>query len=179
MALRSILLVDDEPVLLRSNERTLVRNGRVVHTATNRQAALELACHATFDLAIVDWLLGADDGIALIRELKIMQPGVLTVLVSALASIDVAVDAAHAGATRVASKPFSVWALVQMLEAPAPALVPKWIPSLDQVQREHILRAVRECDGNVARAAELLGISRTTVYGAFGPSASRLKRRTE
>lgn len=178
MALRTILLVDDDPVLLRSNERTLLRNRRVVHTATNQHAALELARHETIDLAIIDWRLGADDGIALIRELKIMQPGVVLVLVSALASIDVAVEAAHAGATRVAAKPFCARTLVQMVEAPAPRPIPTWIPSLDQVQREHILRAVRECDGNVARAAELLGISRTTVYGSLGPSSPRPKRRT-
>lgn len=183
MALRTILLVDDDPVLLRSSARILELNRRVVRTATNRDDALKLARHEAIDLAIVDWVLGNggnDDGIELIRELRIIQPGVTAVLVSALASIDVAVDAAHAGATRVAAKPYCPRALVQMLEAPAlaPGLVPKWIPSLDQVQREHILRAVRECDGNVARAAELLGISRTTVYAAFGPSVSRRKRRT-
>ena len=35
---------------------------------------------------------------------------------------------------------------------------------LDQVEQEHVQRAVEQCHGNVSRAAEMLGITRQTLY---------------
>lgn len=37
-------------------------------------------------------------------------------------------------------------------------------PSLDEVEREHILRAVQVCKGNIPAAADLLHIGRSTLY---------------
>ena len=37
-------------------------------------------------------------------------------------------------------------------------------PTLAQVERDHILRALRQCGGQPSRAAKLLGIGRTTLY---------------
>lgn len=36
--------------------------------------------------------------------------------------------------------------------------------SLEEVERDHILRLLQECDGNQSRVARILGISRRTVY---------------
>jgi two-component system nitrogen regulation response regulator GlnG len=34
---------------------------------------------------------------------------------------------------------------------------------LDAVEREHVLRVLRHCDGNQVKAAEILGIHRNTL----------------
>lgn len=174
-ALGRILVVEDDPLLLRALARSLASN-RVVLTAENREQALEHARREPIDLAIVDWLLGPDDGMTLIGELKTLQPSLIAVLVSALASIDVAVAAVHAGAAHVSAKPFCARTMVEALESAAPGPPPRWTPSMRQVQVEHIRRAVRDCDGNVLRAAKLLGMSRTTVYRALGRHVPRTKR---
>jgi len=38
------------------------------------------------------------------------------------------------------------------------------IPSLEMLEREHILRVLRVCRGNQARAAQMLGIGRNTLW---------------
>ena len=34
----------------------------------------------------------------------------------------------------------------------------------ESAEREKLLRTIRECDGNMSRAAEQLGVSRNTLY---------------
>ena len=38
------------------------------------------------------------------------------------------------------------------------------IVSLDEVEKEHIRKTIDHCHGNLTQAAELLGISRQTLY---------------
>jgi ActR/RegA family two-component response regulator len=40
----------------------------------------------------------------------------------------------------------------------------KEIVPLEQIETEHIQRVVEKCHGNISRAAELLGITRQTLY---------------
>jgi DNA-binding NtrC family response regulator len=50
--------------------------------------------------------------------------------------------------------------------------------SLDEVQRRHILRVLQSVDGNKARAAEILGIGRATIYQMLSRMKSDEKNET-
>lgn len=64
---RSILVVDDDRLILRAMSRTLEQDGTTVDAATTeRDAALRLRSKS-FALAIVDVALGGEDGVALAR----------------------------------------------------------------------------------------------------------------
>lgn len=104
-----ILLVDDEPLVRRSMEKTLVRAGFDVETASDTLAGLalfEAALEtAPFDLAIVDLhmpnLEGADDpdaGLALLSKLLEIQPALPVVVLTAFDEVGRAKDAVARGA---------------------------------------------------------------------------------
>jgi DNA-binding NtrC family response regulator len=41
---------------------------------------------------------------------------------------------------------------------------PRELPPLQEIERQYILHVVRRCNGNMTRAAEVLGIDRRTLY---------------
>jgi DNA-binding NtrC family response regulator len=51
--------------------------------------------------------------------------------------------------------------------------------SMQEVQRRHLLRVLTRVGGNKARAAEILGVSRTTVYEMLAEISEQTKRETE
>lgn len=104
-----ILLVDDEPLVRRSMEKTLVRAGFDVETASDTLAGLtlfEAALEtAPFDLAIVDLhmpnLEGVDDpdaGLTLLSKLLEIQPTLPVVVLTAFDEVGRAKDAVARGA---------------------------------------------------------------------------------
>lgn len=104
-----ILLVDDEPLVRRSMEKTLVRAGFNVETAASALSGLALFEAALetepFDLAIVDLhmpnLADADDpdaGLALLSKLLEIRPGLPVVVLTAFDEVGRAKDAVARGA---------------------------------------------------------------------------------
>jgi two-component system response regulator RegA len=160
----TILIVDDDDRLLRAYALQLSRWFRVV-TASNVAEARAVASREQPLLAIVDVLLGGESGIDLVRELKANRPELRVAMISATATLDLAVLAARSGADAVLSKPATVTQILRRLDAELPPGLDRLKPAtLDQVGYEHITRVVADCDGNLKRAARELGISRSTLH---------------
>jgi CheY-like chemotaxis protein len=68
--LKNVLIVDDEPYMLRIVEITLARAGFSVRKAENGREALEAIDQAHPDLLIMDVLMPEMDGIQALLELK-------------------------------------------------------------------------------------------------------------
>ena len=45
----------------------------------------------------------------------------------------------------------------------------KEVKRLDEVERMHVKKVVDRCHGNISKAAELLGITRQTLYKKYRP----------
>ena len=43
------------------------------------------------------------------------------------------------------------------------------VVTLDQLEREHVKKVVDKCHGNMSKAADLLGITRQTLYKKYQP----------
>ncbi len=76
-----ILVVDDQPGMLRAVERVLGQNHQVIGTTSSRQA-LELASRDLPDLAILDIRMPDLDGFDLLARLKKEHPGLDVILMT-------------------------------------------------------------------------------------------------
>ncbi|MEX1082258.1 MAG: sigma 54-interacting transcriptional regulator [Halofilum sp. (in: g-proteobacteria)] len=102
---RRILLVDDDPDLLRLLDIRLQGAGYAVDTADSGQAALARVEQMPPDVVVTDLRMDGMDGLGLLRELQQRQPGLPVLLLTAHGTIPDAVDATRSGAVAFLTKP--------------------------------------------------------------------------
>jgi len=112
-----VLLVDDEEDMLAGLQRTLERNiaGLEVVTATRPSHALRLMTEQSFDLALLDVMMPEMNGIALLEKLRQKDPELSAVMMTAFASIDLAVEAIRKGAYDFITKPFEKETILRVI----------------------------------------------------------------
>ena len=101
-----VLVADDEPAPRRLLERVLAKAGYTVSAADGGQEAVALGRAHAFDIALLDVMMPDLDGVAVLQQLKALQPELIVIMVSALVSIDTAVEAMQEGAFDYIKKPF-------------------------------------------------------------------------
>lgn len=111
-----VLVVDDNPNLLELIQMRLESaDYRVVATAEEEQA-IRAFKEQIFDLSIVDLMLANGDGLALMDELRAVNPDVPTIILTAHGSIESAVEAMRRGAYSYLTKPFEPGDLLLQIE---------------------------------------------------------------
>ena len=104
---RTVLLVDDDPSFRRVVEYQLHEDGYRVLAAPNAASALQHYQAKRIDVVLTDVKMPETDGMALLARLKIMQPDLPVVLLTAHGTIGSAVDAMKLGAFDYLTKPFT------------------------------------------------------------------------
>src|SRR3954470_3373452 len=106
MALRSLLVVDDEEPIRQVLTEVLSGHGYVVRTASDGEEALkELAVH-DYDAVVTDVRMPRMDGLSLVRAIQQTAPDAPVIVMSAYGSHDLALKAMKAGAYDYLGKPF-------------------------------------------------------------------------
>lgn len=103
----SILIVDDEPVVIKSCERILSPEGYTVKATTSAREAVSLLRNGGIDLLITDLKMPEMDGIDLIRSIKSTNPSIGVVVITGYPSQETIKDALHLGIIDYLPKPFS------------------------------------------------------------------------
>lgn len=103
-----VLVVDDEPALLRAYARTLSASGHRVETASDGEAAVELCRKNEYDVIISDISMPGMDGIQLLRTVRESNLDVPVVLVTASPAVQTALEAVEYGALRYLLKPVDI-----------------------------------------------------------------------
>lgn len=100
-----ILVVDDEPALLRGLSKMLTARGYQVTCASNGQAALSQFHAGTFDVIVSDIAMPNMDGIQLLQHLREYDADLPVVLITGEPSVGTAVKALEHGAFHYLTKP--------------------------------------------------------------------------
>src|SRR5207248_6364730 len=106
MALRSILIVDDEEPIRQVLTEVLGGSGYVVRTAADGEEALRELSARDYDAVVTDVRMPRMDGLSLVRAIQQVAPDSTVIVMSAYGSHDLAIEAMKAGAYDYLGKPF-------------------------------------------------------------------------
>ncbi|QUY48013.1 two-component system response regulator GlrR [Serratia plymuthica] len=112
----NLLLVDDDPSLLKLLGMRLTSEGFHVTTAESGQEALRLLGREQIDLVISDLRMDEMDGMALFAEIQKHQPGMPVIILTAHGSIPDAVAATQQGVFSFLTKPVDRDALYKAID---------------------------------------------------------------
>ncbi|EOG5632436.1 two-component system response regulator GlrR [Salmonella enterica subsp. enterica serovar Mississippi] len=125
-----LLLVDDDPGLLKLLGMRLISEGYSVVTAESGQEGLRVLHREKVDLVISDLRMDEMDGMQLFTEIQKVQPGMPVIILTAHGSIPDAVAATQKGVFSFLTKPIDRDALYkaidEALEQSAPATDDSW-----------------------------------------------------
>jgi DNA-binding NtrC family response regulator len=173
-----VLVVEDESRMRELLLRAISGWGFEVSAARNGEEAIRLSDAHPFEIVLMDLNLPGIGGIDTLRRLREKTPHLQAIILTGFASIDAAKQAVHLDVVEFLTKPCHLGELEQALDralrrmSPTPPAVldkPDLPPAtegmtLDEVERQHILMALRRNNGNRTATATALGISRRTLY---------------
>lgn len=131
----SLLLVDDDPSLLKLLGMRLTSEGFRVTTAESGAEALRVLHRERIDLVLSDLRMDEMDGMALFAEIQKFQPGMPVIILTAHGSIPDAVAATQQGVFGFLTKPVDRDALYKAIDE----ALAQSSPSVDESWRESIV----------------------------------------
>ena len=166
----SFLVVDDDLDVLKAAAVALGGEGVRVETAVSPDEAAAKAPAADAVLLDMNFAAGARsgaEGLDALARLQAAEPALSVVLMTTYGGVALAVEALKRGAVDFVLKPWRNEALAEAMGAAARLTAerrPGAALKLDELERRAILRALAIHDGNVLRAAAVLGLTRPALY---------------
>jgi DNA-binding NtrC family response regulator len=174
-----VLIVDDEGRLRDVLTRAIGSWGFQVAAARSAEEALRLVQNSKFDISIVDLNLPGIGGIELFEKIRDIQPEHQVIVLTGFGNLESARAAIRLDVVDFLEKPCPLGELEkslhratlrlsrplpQTIEPPAAESQPEQpVQTLQDVEREHIISALRRNNGNRTATAQELGISRRTL----------------
>lgn len=115
-----ILIIDDDPAVRSSLSFMLKRSGYETQAVSSPKEAIELLRSVEPNLLLMDMNFTlsttGEEGLTLLKQVKIIRPHVPVILITAWGSIQLAVQGMQAGAFDFITKPWNNHALLQRIE---------------------------------------------------------------
>jgi two-component system response regulator HydG len=139
-----LLVVDDEPGIVKLIERFAQKIGFDVTTAGSGREALLVLESAKAAVALIDLRMPDVDGLELLRAVRTADPNCQVILMTGHSSVDTAIEAIKLGAMDYLSKPFDFDRLEELLTGVR-----------DEIERRRVLLAA---ESRMAKQLEFGGI---------------------
>jgi DNA-binding response OmpR family regulator len=105
MEKNSILIVDDEPIILKTINKELKADGYKVSMAANGEKGIALLNHNRFDLVVTDLMMEGVDGLEVLKESKKIDSDLPVIILTGHGDIRSAIAALRLGADDYLLKP--------------------------------------------------------------------------
>lgn len=163
----TILIVDDNTSILTAMRYLLDGIFERILTLTQPDDILKTMAQEEIAIVLLDmnFSLGVNngqEGLFWLRTIRKQHPQTPVVLLTAYADVSLAVKGLKNGAADFITKPWDNDELVRKLKDVLD--MQSEIVTLDEMEKEHIRRTIDRCHGNLTQTAELLGITRQTLY---------------
>lgn len=168
-----ILIVDDDNAVRLSIGLAMKRAGIDYEAVSNEPDALAAVRREETELVILDMNLTLTttgrQGLEMLQKIHILRPGLPVILITAWGTIPLTVEAMNLGAVDFVTKPWSNNDLIAKVRKAlanrrAEQLAAEHVDTLEDMERQAIVEALRRCDGNLSTAAQQLGITRQALY---------------
>ncbi len=163
----TLLVVDDNPAILTAVKICLAGVFEHIITLSNPESILVTLQQEHVDVIMLDmnFKLGVNsgqEGMIWLQAIHRRHTNIPVVLVTAYADVKLAVRGLKNGASDFITKPWDNDELIRVLKD----VIDKSnnVVSLDQLEKQHVKKVVDTCHGNMSKAADLLGITRQTLY---------------
>lgn len=165
---KDLLLVDDDKLISSILRKALEAEGYTVRIARYAEDAVDLARERSPQFAVVDLKLPDGSGLALIRQLIGVSPGIRIVMLTGYSSIATAIEAIKLGAHDYLTKPVTADEVIAAFEREpgepnTAAPLPQRPLSIERMEWEHINRVLSANEGNISATARELGMHRRTL----------------
>lgn len=167
-----ILIVDDDQAIRLSIGLMLRQAGFEYEAVSDEDSAMSAVRRDDLELVILDMNLTCTttgrQGIDMLRKIRILAPRAPVILLSAWGTVPLAVEGMGYGAVDFVTKPWAnrdfMAKIRKALAAAEKAAMADTVDTLDNTERQAIAKALRQSDGNLSEAAQLLGITRQSLY---------------
>ena len=163
----TILVIDDNEAILTALRYCLSGTFQRIITKSSPDSVLTILNQEVVNLVLLDmnFSIGVNtgqDGLFWLRAIRKHHPELPVILITAYADVNLAVRGLKSGASDFITKPWDNDELVRKLKDVLDAADD--MATLDEMEADHIRRAIDRCHGNMKLAAEQLGITRQTLY---------------
>jgi DNA-binding response OmpR family regulator len=113
---KSVLVIDDDRAILRTFTRILQRAGFSTETAESGKEALEKIQARTYDIALIDVILGDSNGLDLLPKIEETSPNAVKIIVTGADSSEKRTEACRNGADAYLTKPVNPETLLNIFQ---------------------------------------------------------------
>jgi len=147
---KNILIVDDDPSIVKITRLYLTKNGYDVEEAYDGQSALNRIQLGQVDLAVLDLMLPKKDGWAVCRELRASQDRTPIIMLTARGEVHERIEGLRMGADDYMIKPFDPNELIaridSVLRRTSVLLIEAHQPAVIQAKDQHIIGNLSICE---------------------------------
>ena len=163
----TLLVIDDNPSILTALKICLGNTFERILTLSRPDTAPTLLQQEQVDIILLDmnFSLGVNsgqDGLLWLRTFHRLHAHIPVVLITAFADVQLAIKGLKSGAADFVTKPWDNDELIRVLKDAIDNNTE--VATLENFENDYIRKVVDKCHGNISRAAEMLGITRQTLY---------------